>query len=256
MPEKDPVNEALRLIEEAKKRDLTIRLMGGLAIWCHCESARKEPFKRIYRDIDFVGLKSQFDAINQFMKDMGYMPNERYNVVRIYRAMYFDLENNREVDYLLDFFEMCHRWDLRHRLNIDYLTIPLEDLLLSKLQIVEVSERDIKDAIAIMVDHPLGKGNAESIDPDYIADLCSRDWGLNKTVILNIDKIKNYLAVANLSIDVKTIQSKLNNLLFKIEQRPKSIRWKIRSLIGEKAKWYETPEEAIERGSPRNSHNH
>lgn len=248
MPERDPIKEARRLLENAKKRHLTIRLMGGLAIWYHCKTARKEPFKRDYRDIDLVGLKSQFADLNQFMKDMGYVPNERYNIVRIHRAMYFDLENNREVDYLLDLFEMCHRWDLRRRLNVDYPTIPLEDLLLSKLQIVEVSERDIKDMIVTMADHPLGDGDTERIDPEYIADLCSKDWGLNKTVTMSINRIKNYLAGVKLPIDVEAIQSQLDELHAKIEQHPKSTRWKLRSLLGEKVRWYETPDEAIERG--------
>jgi len=248
MPERDPVKETERLLEGAKERDLSIRLMGGLAIWHHCETARRAPFKRDYRDIDLVGLKSQFAKIDQFMKDMGYVPNERYNIVRINRAMYLDPENNREIDYILDFFEMCHRWDLRQRVTADYPTIPVEDLLLSKLQIVEASERDIKDVIAIMADHPLGEGDNESIDPGYIAGLCSKDWGLNKTVTVSIQRIKNYLAGARLPINVEAIQRKLDELHSRIEQSPKSTRWKARSLIGEKVKGYETPEEAIERG--------
>ena len=246
--ERDPIMEAERLIEEARKRGLTIRLIGGLAIWHHCQTARKEPFKRSYRDIDFAGLKSQFSDINQFMKDMGYVPNERYNIVRINRAMYFDLENNREIDYILDFFEMCHRWDLRQRLKVDYPTIPLEDLLLSKLQIVEASERDVKDTISLLNDHPLGVGDTERIDPDYIADLCGKDWGLNKTVTMSIYRMKNYLAEVRLPIDVEAIQSRLNDLHAKIEEHPKSARWKLRSLLGEKVGWYLTPEKAIERG--------
>jgi len=246
--ERDPIMEAERLIEEARKRGLTIRLIGGLAIWHHCQTARKEPFKRSYRDIDFAGLKSQFSDINQFMKDMGYVPNERYNIVRINRAMYFDLENNREIDYILDFFEMCHRWDLRQRLGVDYPTIPLEDLLLSKLQIVEASERDVKDTISLLNDHPLGVGDTERIDPDYIADLCGKDWGLNKTVTMSIHRAKNYLAGVKLPIDVEAIQSKLDELHAKIEEHPKSSRWKLRSLLGEKVGWYLTPEKAIERG--------
>ena len=245
---RDPIKEAGRLLEEARRRGLTIRLIGGLAIWHHCETARKEPFKRDYRDIDFAGLKSQFADIDQFMKDMGYVPNERYNIVRINRAMYFDPEKNREIDYILDFFEMCHRWDLRQRLKAFYPTIPLEDLLLSKLQIVEASERDIKDTIALLNDHPLGVGDAERINPDYIADLCGKDWGLSKTVTMSIHRTKNYLAEVKLPIDVEAIQRRLDDLRAKIEANPKSARWKLRSLIGEKAGWYLTPEKAIERG--------
>ena len=246
--ERDPIKEAERLLEGARKRGLNIRLIGGLAIWHHCETARKEPFKRNYRDIDFAGLKSQFGDINQFMQDMGYVPNERYNIVRINRAMYLDLEKNREIDYILDFFEMCHRWDLRQRLKVYYPTVPLEDLLLSKLQIVEASERDIKDMIALLNDHLLGAGDAERIDPNYIADLCGKDWGLNKTVTMSIHRTKNYLAGGKLPVDVEAVQRKLDDLSAKIEEHPKSARWKLRSLLGEKTGWYLTPEKAIERG--------
>lgn len=246
--ERDPIKEAERLLEGARKRGLTIRLIGGLAIWHHCETARKEPFKRNYRDIDFAGLKSQFADINQFMQDMGYVPNERYNIVRINRAMYFDPGKTREIDYILDFFEMCHRWDLRQRLKVYYPTVPLEDLLLSKLQIVEASERDIKDMIALLNDHLLGTGDAERIDPDYIADLCGKDWGLNKTVTMSMHRTKNYLAGVKLPIDIEAIQSMLDDLRAKIEEHPKSARWKLRSLLGQKVGWYLIPEKAIERG--------
>ncbi|MEM4311641.1 MAG: hypothetical protein QXX95_04565 [Nitrososphaerales archaeon] len=238
MEKMDAVMEADKLIEEANKRALKIRLIGGIAIWFATESAKKEPFKRNYKDIDLVGLKSQSGKIDKFMKDMGYIPNERYNVLHSYRSMYFNKESCRRVDYFYDFFEMCHKWDLRNRLDLSYPTLPISDLLLSKLQIVKSSERDVLDSIALLLDYEF-KGS----EANYIAELCSKQWGLYKTVKDSLDKIKNYLINFNIGANIKIVLERIDSLSKTIEDYPKSFSWKLRSKIGEKVKWYYEPEE-------------
>jgi len=234
----DLIKEASRLVEEANKVGLKIRLIGGIAIWFATESSKREPFKRNYKDIDLVGLKGQSTEIDKFMRNMGYLPNERYNIIHAYRSMYFSKDNNIRVDYFYDFFEMCHKWDLRNRLDLSYPTLPISDLLLTKLQIVKSSERDVLDSIALLLDYEF-KGE----EANYIAELCSKQWGLYKTVKDSLYKLKNYIINTNISVNKKIVLDRIDKLYKYIEDYPKSLSWKLRAKVGEKVKWYNEPEE-------------
>jgi len=242
-PLADAVEEGQRVIEAADDRDLTVRLIGGTAINRHSETARVEPFKRGYRDVDFVGRREEEDEIVELMTDIGYEANERFNTMRRFRLEFMDPVNERKADYIIDKFDFCHQWSLRDRIEEDHPTIPIEDLLLSKLQIVEVSDRDVRDMIAMLADHPVREADdTESIDPTYIAGLCSRDWGLWKTVTMSLDRIEEYVENNDLSLDESEIQSRIEDLRAAIEGQPKSMKWKLRSVIGEHKQWYKRPE--------------
>jgi len=242
-PLADPTEEAMRVVEAADERDLTVVLIGGTAIYRHAETAREEPFKRGYRDVDFVGTREAEADIGDLMTDLGYEANERFNTMRRFRLEFFDPVNERKADYVIDRFDFCHTWGLRDRIERDHPTIPIEDLLLSKLQIVEVSDRDVRDMIAMLADHPVEESDdTERIDPAYVAGLCSEDWGLYKTVTMSLDRIDEYVANNDLPLDEAEIAGRVDALRDAIEDAHKSVRWRLRSLIGERKQWYKQPE--------------
>jgi hypothetical protein len=242
-PLADPIAEGSRVIDAADERELTLRLIGGTAINRHAETAREEPFKRGYRDVDFVGTRAEEDALVELMTDLGYEASRRFNTMRRFRLEFADPVNERKADYILDRFDFCHAWDLSDRIGEDYPTIPIEDLLLSKLQIVEVSDRDVRDMIAMVADHPVETGeDTETIDPSYIAGLCSADWGLWRTVTMSIDRVEEYVANNDLPLDEAQLAARIEALEDAIEDDPKSVRWKLRSVIGEHKQWYKRPE--------------
>lgn len=242
-PLSDPIEESQRVIEAADEAGLTVRLIGGTAIYQHAETAREEPFKRGYRDVDFVATREEEDDVVDLMVELGYDANERFNTMRRFRLEFFDPVNERKADYIVNRFDFCHTWDLRDRIDRDHPTIPIEDLLLSKLQIVEVSDRDVRDIVAMIADHPVEvTEDTESIDPDYIADLCSGDWGLFKTVTMSLDRVEEYVGDNDLPLDQQRLSSRVEKLRSTIEDRPKTVRWKLRSLIGERKQWYKKPE--------------
>ena len=142
---------------------------------------------------------------------------------------------------------MCHKIDFRKRLLIDYPTISLADLLLEKLQIVEINEKDVKDVIVLLSDHKIGdKDEKETINIEYIADLLSKDWGFYYTVTTNLNKIKklvdSYTQVLTQN-KVEDVKNKIDITLDRIEKKPKSMGWKMRAKIGTKTKWYKEVEE-------------
>jgi hypothetical protein len=242
-PVSDAIDEGQRVIEAAEDRDLTVRLIGGTAIYQHSAAAR-EAFERDYRDVDFVGYRAEEDEIVDLMTDLGYQQNQRFNTMRRFRLEFTDPVNERKADYILDRFDFCHQWSLTERLEEDHPTIPIEDLLLSKLQIVEGSDRDVRDILAMLVDHPVeaGADDPDTIDPEYISELTSTDWGLCKTVRMSLDRVEQYADDNDLPVDRSPIDRRVGTLRGAIEDRPKSLRWKLRSIVGERKQWYKRPE--------------
>jgi hypothetical protein len=247
-PGESSVGEAIRVLGLAGGKGIALRLLGGVAIYLRCPSARSGSFARSYGDIDFVGHARQSSEIKRLFGDLGYVPRERFNAMHGGRRLAFaDLAQQRRVDLFLDVFEMCHKFDLRERMEIDRQTIPLADLLVTKLQIVQTNEKDVGDAISLLVDHEVGGTDLrDTINGEYLAKLCSEDWGIYKTITV---KLAMLAAVAE-EWDMKEPERKLvvqrtEQLSAAIERAPKSLTWKMRAAIGERVRWYELPEEDV-----------
>jgi len=238
--------EARELVERAEAEGITIRLLGGLAVALHCNSASRPGLAREYVDIDFAGYGRQARAIKRLLEARGYRPNEMFNAIRGgRRLMYFDLKNRRRVDVFLDKFSMCHTIDLRPRLPLGRLTLPLADLLLTKLQVFQTSQKDVLDIAAILLDHDVAlEEGHEVVNGPYIAELCSRDWGLYRTSRGTAERCMALLPQIPLRQgEGELIARRLGLLLELIESRPKGLRWRLRAKLGERIRWYNLPEE-------------
>jgi len=241
----DPVEEAKRIIDEAEKTNVTLRLLGGLAIRFHCHGQHSSHI-RAYHDTDYFGLRSQSAQIELLFKKLGYVANPRFNYLHGYeRLEFYDRSHDRNVDVFLDRFEMDHELDFKRRVGLDKYTIPLTDLLLTKVQVVKVNEKDLKDMIALLEDHEVaGKSDKETIDLKYIAELCSKDWGLQKSVMASLDILESFITKHKLVVrDEAAIMKKVKAIREAIAGRPKPLRWKIRAKIGERIPWYNEVEE-------------
>jgi len=245
MPETDIVKEAERIIATAEKNGITLRLFGGLAVRFHCPSATHRELARKYADIDFMGLRKQARGMKKLFVDLGYAPRDVFNALQgDTRLIFNDVNNGRRVDIFLDIFEMCHRLDFKDRLLLDKYTIPLADLVATKLQVVEITEREYRDIISMFNDHEISDSDdPETINGRYLAKLCSQDWGIYKTFSINLGNISAALDQYNLNPESqKTVRKRIQDLTTRIENEPKSMGWKVRARIGEKKQWYELPE--------------
>ena len=245
MPETDIVKEAERIIATAEKSGITLRLFGGLAVRFHCPSATHRELARKYADIDFMGLRKQARGMKKLFVDLGYAPRDVFNALQgDTRLIFNDVNNGRRVDIFLDVFEMCHKLDFKDRLLLDKYTIPLADLLATKLQVVEITEREYRDIISMFNDHEISDSDdPETINGRYLAKLCSQDWGIYKTFSINLGNISAALDQYNLNPEsAKTVRKRVQDLTTRIENEPKSMGWKVRARIGEKKQWYELPE--------------
>jgi hypothetical protein len=241
------VSAAKKLVDEANKRGLVLRLLGAIAFRLHCPKFGHLLGKaRAITDIDLVAYGKQIGQIEKHLLENGYeMRATSIASVAARRRIFYDKQNGFSIDIFLDRLEMCHDIDFKGRLELDYPTIPLAEMLLEKLQIVQINEKDVKDVIVLLREHDIGDRDEETINAKYIAKLLADDWGFYYTATANLNKIKNLLdhykeLVEN---DKKLIESRIDNLLNAIEGEPKSLGWKMRARIGTKKQWYRKVEE-------------
>jgi hypothetical protein len=235
--------EAERLAEAAHGANLPLVLIGGVAIWVRCPSARSAPLARTYGDIDFVGRSSDRRAITGFMEGQGYEADRMFNAIHgATRLNYHDPVRQRPVDVLLDRFVMAHELDLRPALGKGEATLPLADLLLTKLQVVSLNRKDLLDVLALLLDHPLGEGE---IDVERILEVTRSDWGFEHTIHRTLATLRERIDEFELSpAAVNVILERAAELDGQLDAAPKSLAWKMRARVGERVRWYEEPEEA------------
>jgi len=234
-----------QILDGAKRRNIVVRLLGGAAIRLRCPSANHRALTRMVPDIDFITYKKHSKDVKDLMAELGLEPVQMFNALHGDRRMLFtDEKVGRQVDIFLDMFEMCHRFDFRKRMLLDDRTLPLADLLVTKLQIIEINEKDYKDIASLIIDHPLSeKDGKETINAAYIASLCSDDWGIYRTLTRNLDWTRSFAEELDMEPDRKSLLiSRIDQLVERIEKEPKSIRWRVRSKIGDRVVWYDTPD--------------
>ena len=235
--------EAERILHFAKENKVILRLLGGVGVWFVAPSASRVGYARSYNDIDFIGLRKESQKIERLFTDMSYKPREMFNKLNgDARLMFTDEKSGRRIDIFLDKFVMCHKFDLKDRLHLSERSLTPADLLLTKLQIVEINKKDILDVVALLVDIPVSSNHSE-IQKERIIAFTSSDWGIYKTVSQNLEKTKLLLPELDLPDgESNQIMERLAHLKKAIEESPKSMSWKMRAKVGDKVKWYELPE--------------
>jgi len=241
-------DEAGRVTAAARERGITAAVVGGIAVFMRCPSASRPPLQREYKDIDLVTTRSMTQQLTGLLEELGHSPDKRFNALHGGQRLFFwDEQNGRQLDVFVDRFEMCHTFDLRDRLALDPTapTLPLADLLLTKMQVVEMNLKDMQDIAALLQDHPL-MGNEEGINVQYITTLTRSDWGLQHTLEKTIERLKSEENLSRLQAGEPryTLAAQLDALGRAMQDAPKSTGWKLRSRVGERVRWYELPEEA------------
>ncbi|MGN6378365.1 MAG: hypothetical protein ACTHNU_05395 [Gaiellales bacterium] len=244
-PDADIMNEANRLLDAANAADVPVRLIGGLAVRLHVPTGTDPVFEREYKDIDLVTLKGKSRKVTDFMTSMGYEPDRVFNATNGHRRLlFYDTGNGRQVDVFVGSFEMCHDIPITERIALATHSIPLAELLLTKMQIVELNAKDQTDIVTMLYHHEVADDDIERINADRVAELCAADWGLWRTMKMNVDRVRESLATSGLPEDgQQLVMQRLDALWERVEAQPKSAKWKLRNRVGDKKRWYEEPEE-------------
>jgi hypothetical protein len=164
-------------------------------------------------------------------------------------------ETGIELDVFVDRLQFSHTIDLGDRFQLHPRTIPLEELLLQKLQVHDLTRNDVHDAIALLSTHRVAEpgedaaGEAEQVDAGYVAALLARDWGFHHTATANLATLDRALEQERDALGgeevVAPARGGVTTLQDAIDAAGKSRGWKLRARVGERMQWWE---DVAERG--------
>jgi hypothetical protein len=268
-------SEARRIIDAARSRGLTLRLLGGLAVREHC---RETAFcERPYRDIDLAGLGRESRVATALIVESGWQENRHVAMATMGRKRQFFREcrhgagsgdgsagagsggsrggiggsgggddervhDDDRIDLYLDAFRLHHSIDLRRRLRLEPYTVSTSDVLLVKLQRTTVNTDDLRDILTVVKDAAeLGDRQAPGVvDLGYLARLCAGDWGLHHDVVRNLARCRGALGTLGLEQpEEDLLRDRLDRLEAAVEAAPKRLRWRWRASFGERLAWHE-----------------
>ncbi len=241
----DVMAESSRLLANAGEAGVELRLLGGVAVLLRAGERLPPALRRTPKDIDVVAPARRGGDVAALLEECGYEADEAFNTVQgASRMLFFDREHGRQLDVFVGSFEMCHPVPIAERLLLEPATLPLAELFLTKIQIIELNEKDKTDLYALLHAHDVGERDGASINAEWIGRTCGSDWGLHHTSMLNLAHLREGLPALDVDASSKeSIATGIGRLEQALESAPKTARWRLRARIGERLRWYEEPEE-------------
>lgn len=241
-------NELKRILQASDHAGVLLRVIGSLSFQIHCPNFGylQAAMGRAYTDIDFAAYSKQTKQIHELMASMGYTENKEVFIVSEGERAIFDKPGaGLHVDVFYEKLDFCHTIYWKDRLEVDSPSIPLAEMLLEKMQIVQINEKDVIDTIMLLLEHPLGDSDEEIINIKRVAAICAADWGFWRTVTMNLEKVR---ALAHhypqLTDEQKArVEQQVKDAVERLDKEPKSMGWKLRARVGDRVKWYKDVDE-------------
>jgi hypothetical protein len=242
----DPLPEALGLIEAGRSAGVPLRLVGGLAVRLLCPDF--PPRARKGQDLDLASVSRVRSKLRDLLVERGYEPDKRFNALYGHKQLYFRSAQGRTVDVLVDRVEMCHDLPFAGRIERMPFTLDVTDVLLSKLQIVELNQKDAQDVVYLLSAYPVRDGDEPgTIALDRIRELIADDWGWWRTLTGNLLRIKDQVGADGATLIPANARydpiAQLSQIEAMADSTPKSLGWKLRARVGDRKRWYRVPQE-------------
>jgi hypothetical protein len=238
--------EARRILNQANTAQTNLRLTGSLGVQLRCPRfGHLAHLGRDFRDLDFVAYKREGRRLRELLSELGYAEDREVAVVSEgARAIFKHGESRIHLDVFFDRLDFCHLIPLLGRLEVDQATLPLAELLLGKLQIVKINEKDLLDAMVLLLEHPLVEDDS-AISLARIARLAAEDWGLFRTATMNLAKIDRLVrGHDSLSAEARSdLLGRIESLNARLRDEPKPLAWRMRAKLGDRVKWYKDVDE-------------
>ena len=239
------LNLTTELIGLAEARGTSVRALGGLGIDLRATGVNPM-LRREFADIDVAAPRKARRQLTEVMEEAGLQGEPEFNALQgARRQIWWTPDRSTHVDVFLGEFRMCHRLDFDGRLGVDHPALPAADLLLTKLQVLELNRKDVTDVAALLTTHGLDEGDeAGSINRHRIVDVLSTDWGFYTTATDNLERIPGLVSEIDpeLGRQVAEAAGKLHD---DVARAPKSRAFKLRAKVGRRKRWYEVPDESI-----------
>lgn len=234
-----------QLIELTGARGTPMRALGGLAIHLRADGAHAS-LRRDFADADVAVPKKARREVTGVMEEAGLQPEPAFNALQgARRQIWWTPDRSTHVDVFLGEFKMCHRLDLDQRLGVDHPALPAADLLLMKLQVVELNHKDVTDIAALLSTHELADDDEPgSINRRRLVEVLSGDWGFYTTATDNLEKIPGLVAALDPELG-RRVERAAVQIRDELEAAPKSRGFNLRAKVGRRKQWYEVPDESI-----------
>ena len=244
-PALDLLAEARRLHSLAEATGITARLLGGAAVAISAPAPLPPALQRPYKDLDYVVRRADAARWRDLLDTNGYTADTQFNTLHgAQRLLHYDLANERQIDTFVSSFAMCHSLDLEGRLPCGSVTLAPADILLTKLQIYEVNDKDLVDSIALLLSHPVIASGGPGIDTRRLAKVTGSDWGWHTTLTDNLAKVSQRLPTAGLTSEQSdVVAQRIEVITSALAAAPKSLKWRARAKVGRRVPWYDLPEE-------------
>jgi hypothetical protein len=257
------IDEAVRIVDLAQKKGVTIRILGALAVRLHGNNspelflklARLGNTDRLFTDVDLVAYSKQKGKLRGLFEDELKFRAEIWSLLSMKdRIIYQHQDGSFKIDVFLDRLNYSHEVNFgsdpkKGRLGLDSPTITLADIMLEKLQIHQINDKDVKDVVILLHEHAISSGEGkETIDAKYIASVLARDWGFFHDASTNLGKVRElaseYAKRGLITADILSgIEEKIGQLLRYSEEQPKSKGWVSREKVGTQKQWWNDVEE-------------
>ena len=243
----DAFEESVQVVRAANAKGIPLKLLGGQAVRLLCplypHRARED------QDMDFACVSSRKREVIDFFAELGFQGDARFNTLHGDRQMYFTTaDGTTSVDVIMDKLNMCHALEFAGRIDRMPDTLDVADLLLSKLQIVELNRKDVHDLFHLLSAFEVARGDEpETIGLDRVGSLVSGDWGWWRTATMNLDKLAQLADGdhADLLPEARRFHpaEQARSVRAFCDEVPKTMKWKLRAKVGDRVQWYQLPEE-------------
>jgi hypothetical protein len=246
-PARDAFEGSVAVVREANGKGVPLKLIGGQAVRLLCPSFPHRA--RDDQDMDFASVSSKKREVIDFFDERGFLGDRRFNTLHGDRQMYFTTPDGAtSVDVVMDRLNMCHVLDFRDRIDRLPDTLDVADLLLSKLQVVELNRKDVHDIVHLLSAFEVRAGDEPgTIGMDRVGRVVAEDWGWWRTVTMNLDKVAHFARDEHGALvpDARRRDpaAQAEALRAWCDEVPKPLRWKVRAKVGDRVQWYQLPEE-------------
>lgn len=238
--------EAVAIVAAAAGQGVTLRVVGSAGIRLHCPAPGPlmDRLGRPAKDIDFIVPQKHRKGMRRVLEDRGYVIDRDLLIaMEGTRYSFAHREHGAEIDVFVERLDFCHTIELTGRLSAHPVTIPIEELLLQKVQIVEMTTTDLIDVGVLLTTHEVGESGPEEIHAAHIAKLLARDWGFHHTSTRNLERVRQHVASGEV-IDVGAegaiqVERGVRRLMSAIDAEAKSLSWRIRDKVGERKQWWQ-----------------
>lgn len=266
---RDFIQEAVNIISRGQQEGIILRLLGATAIYfkvmkdplaleLYNKLGRLEAKENLFTDLDVICYSSQKKRVAELFENvLGFKFNPQLKILLGGNRFIYEHPNGLyKVDVFFDKLEFSHTVFFGNkpavadsRLELDFPTITLADLVLEKLQIHEINRKDLVDLMTLFTVYEIGEtsNDPNKIDGKYIAKILSNDWGFYYDAIQNLQRLRHLtLELKHQDLPsgvIEKITYEIAKLEQLIEKEPKTKEWIKRMKIGTKKPWYRKVEE-------------